>query len=352
MNNKEKTILKLIGELHEYCRKNKILYYLAENEKTPWSATLCMDAANLKKFAGSFRPAGENRAIEWRGNNHSILGDHMRYVDLDTFYYTEERLVREIYLGMFVKIAPIGKGKSRWRKLDRFRKYLGFEKSTRRSAAANLVAGRIYSDIISRSGGKISKKDLTEVEIDGVRFYVKKGSAFCDAPEECFSKLIVKKGNNEAFICDETISYRDIDLESDRKRLSEYNRKLVRPKVRYKRSQSLQGRCVAVANASYYRYCVATDLLMKYSYQEIIDKAGEEPVRSLLETYMERANKMRKKQQSVYIGDEFTKVIKAVYPDVDTDDLYKYTPELYKEGIRVYDWKGDVIGVYGGSNGQ
>ena len=150
------------------------------------------------------------------------------------------------------------------------------------------------------------------------------------------------------YICDPELSYRDLDLAKDRKTLAQYNRKLQRPKIRYKHSEADQSRVVAVSTASFARFCIATELLQKYSYDQIVELADTEPVKESLETYLSRAKKVRGKKLSAYVGDEFTAALKKIYPDLDTDDLYKYTPELFYEGIRITDYKGDLIGVYGG----
>ena len=77
---------------------------------------------------------------------------------------------------------------------------------------------------------------------------------------------------------------------------------------------------------------------------------GRREVKDALDTYINRAVKLRKKNYSAYIGDEFTKVINKLYPEIDTGDLYAFTPDLYKEGIKLYDYKGELMGTYGGSN--
>lgn len=352
MNEKEKIILELLGELHSQCKRNKIVYYLAESEKAGYTASVVMDAANLEKFIKTFEYDKEHRALEYRGNNYSLTDNNLRYINLDTLYFTEERLARDIHLGMFIKIKPMGKSNSVWNKFDRFRKHMGYAGKDRRSALINKVSGLMYSGTIKKSAGKLSAKDVVEIQIEGTPVYVKKGSAFVDAPEERFAKLIVKKGNNEVFVCDEEISYKDIDLTEDRKRLAAYQRKLRVPKVKSKRSGAKQSKCVAYSTASYARFCVATDLLQKYSYQEIVERCDEEPIRNALDIYIEKAKKVRSKQLSAYVGDEFTEVINKVYPEINTKDLYKYTPELYYEGIKVYDYKGSLIGVYGGKRNE
>lgn len=353
MDGKEKVLLKLIGELHEFCKKNGILYYLAESEKTAWSASLMMDADNIRKFLKGFKCPAEGRALEWAGTNHAFTGDAIKYVDTDTLYYTQGRLVREINLGMFVSIKPLSKSSSKLTKFDRYHRNLDLGGSEKRSALLNSAAAKVYSSKISKTKGKLKKKEIKEAVIYGTPVYVRAGSAFAETPDAAWDRLIVRKKNTDEFMCDETISFRDLDLKDDRKTLAAYERKIARSRVELKKGEALQNKCVQVSTASYARFCVATDLLQKYSYEEI-EKLGAEPgeVKSALDTYISRATKLRKKDQSAYIGDEFTKVINKLYPQIDTKDLYAKTPDLYKEGIKLYDYKGDLIGVYGGKKGK
>ena len=138
---------------------------------------------------------------------------------------------------------------------------------------------------------------------------------------------------------------------SSEKKLARYEQSIDIAKIGLKRGEALQSKCVQVSTASYCRFCVATDLLQKYSYDEIAS-LGAEPgeVKDALDEYIERAVKLRSKKYSAYIGDEFTKVINKLYPEINTKDLYAYTPDLYKKGIRLCDYKGDLIGIYGGSD--
>ncbi|MBR1987160.1 MAG: hypothetical protein IKA24_09805 [Mogibacterium sp.] len=352
MDGKEKVLLKLIEELHGFCKENGILYYLAETEKTAWSASLMMDAENIRKFLGSFRCPAEGRALEWAGTNHSFSGDSIKYVDTDTLFYTQGRLIREINLGMFVSIKPLSKSSSKLAKLDRYHKHLDFGGSEKRSAFLNKAASKVYSSKVAKTKGKLKKKEIAETSIYGTPVYVRKSSAFAETPDAAWDRLIVRKKNNDEFMCDETISFRDLGLEEDRKALARYERKIAKPRIDLKRGEALQNECVQVSTASFCRFCVATDLLQKYSYEEIAS-LGAEPgeVKDALDTYIGRAVKLRKKNYSAYIGDEFTKVINKLYPEIDTDDLYAFTPDLYKEGIKLHDYKGNLIGVYGGRKG-
>ncbi len=350
MDGKDKVLLKLIGELHEFCKANGIMYYLAETEKTAWSASLMMDAENIRKFLKSFKCPAEGRALEWAGTNHSFSGDSIKYVDTDTLYYTQGRLIREINLGMFVSIKPLSKSSSKLTRFDRYHKHLDYGGSERRSALLNSAAAKVYSSKIAKTGGKLKKKEITETGIYGTPVYVRKSSAFAETPDAAWDRLIVRKKNTDEFMCDETMSFRELDLKEDRKTLAGYERKIARSRINLKRGEALQNKCVQVSTASFCRFCVATDLLQKYSYEEIAE-LGAEPgeVKSALDAYMDRAVKLRKKNQSAYIGDEFTKVINKLYPEIDTDDLYAFTPDLYKKGIRLCDYKGELIGVYGGA---
>lgn len=351
MNGKEKVLLKLIEELHMFCKEHDILYYLSETEKTAWSASLMMDSKNMRKFLDSFKCDKEDRALEWAGNNHAILGDQIKYVDLSTLYYTQIRLVREKYLGMFVNIKPLGPSSSKLTKLDRFHRHMDFESNVKRSAIVNAAYRKMHSSRIAAVKGKIKAKEITEVSIYGTPVYVHMNSAFAANPESAWDSLIVRKKNNSEFMCDETISYRDIDLDEDRRTLAVYERKLDKPRIIFKRGDALSNKCVQVSNASFCRFCVATDLLQKYSYAEIAELgASEGEVKDALDAYIERAVKLRSKEQSGYISESFTKVINKLYPKIDTDDLYAFTPDLYKEGIRLCDYKGNLIGIYGGSN--
>lgn len=351
MNSKEKVLLKLIEELHVFCKEHDILYYLAETEKTAWSATLMMDGANMRKFLDDFKCKREDRALEWAGNNHAIVGDQIKYIDLSTLYYNQARLVREKYLGMYITIKPLGPSGSKLTKLDRFHRHMDFESNENRSAILNAASRKIHTSRIAAVKGKIKAKEITEVSIYGSPVYVRTSSSFAADPEAAWDTLIVRKKNNADFMCDETISYKEIDLGEDRKTLAAYERKLDRPRIIFKRGDALSSKCVQVSNASFCRFCVATDLLQKYSYEEI-EKLGatEGEVKDALDAYLERAVKLRSKKQSGYIGERFTEVINKLYPKVDTNDLYAFTPDLYKEGIRLCDYKGDLIGIYGGSN--
>ena len=351
MDSKDKVLLKLIGELHEYCKSNGLLYYLSETETTAYSATLIMDPDNIKKFLQGFKCPSEDRGLEWAGNNHAIVGEKIKYADLNTFYYTKDRLLRELYLGMFVTISPAKPNKSKLAKLDRVHRYTGIAKSDGRSSLLNSAAAKAYYSRVSKSGGKLKKTDIVEISIHGTPVYVRKKSDFAADPEAAWDRHIVRKPNSNEFMCDETISFREMDFESDRKTLANFERSIVLPRRKLKKGEALRKSCVMVSSASYCRFCVATDLLMKYSYDEI-EKLGatEGEVKKALDTYLDRANKLRERERSGYIGDDFTKVINKLYPKVDTKDLYKFTPDLYKSGIHVYDLKGELIGTYGGSN--
>ena len=351
MDSKDNVLLTLIGELHEYCKANGLLYYLSETETTAYSVTLIMDPDNIKKFLQSFKCPSEDRGLEWAGNNHAIVGEKIKYADLNTFYYTKDRLLRELYLGMFVTISPAKPNKSKLAKLDRVHRYTGIAKSDGRSALLNSAAAKTYYTRINKAGGKLKKADIIEVVIGDTPVYVRKKSAFVKDPDAAWDKHIVRKPNSNEFMCDESFSYKDLNLENDRKTLADYERKIVLPRRKLKKGEALRKLCATVSTASYCRFCVATDLLMKYSYDEILEHGAEKgEIKKALDTYIERANKLREKECSGYVGDEFTKVINKLYPKVDTTDLYKFTPDLYKSGIHVYDQKGELIGTYGGSN--
>ena len=351
MDEKDKVLLTLIGELHAFCKEHDIIYYLAEAEKTAWSASIVMDSKNIKKFLDDFVCTREDRGLEWAGNNHAIVGEQVKYVDLNTLYYTQARLVREKYLGMFVQIKPISKSSSKLTKLDRFHKHMDFAGSNRRSALLNSVMKAVHSARIAKCKGKVSIDEVTEVNIYGTTVYAKKNSVFVTDPRNAWDKMIVRKKNSDEFVCDETISFKEVGFDEDRKTLAAYERKVDKPRVMLKRGAALQSKCVQVSNASFCRYCVATDLLMKYSYDDIIRHGKEDgEVKEALDAYIERALKLRKKGRSSYVGDEFTKVINTLYPNIDTEVLYADTPDLYKHGVRVCDYRGDLIGVYGGSD--
>ena len=353
MDGKEKVLLRLLGELHGFCKENGILYYLAESEKTAWSASLMMDAENIRKFLKTFKCTAEGRALEWVGTNHAYTGDSIKYVDTDTLYYTQGRLIRELNLGMFVSIKPLSKSSSKLTKFDRYHRVIDLRGNEKRSALLNSAAAKAGLSKLAKTKGELKKKDIVEVSVYGTPVYVRKGSAFAETPDAAWDRLISRKKNTDEFMCDETISFRELDLKDDRKTLAGYERKIAKARQDLKRGEELQNKCVQVSTASYARFCVATDLLQKYSYDEIA-ALGAEPgeVKDALDTYIGRATKLRKKNYSAYIGDEFTKVINKLYPAIDTKDLYAYTPDLYKEGIKLCDYKGELIGVYGGAKGK
>ena len=165
MDGKEKVLLKLIGELHGFCKENGILYCLAETETAAWTASLMMDADSIRKFLKSFKCPAEGRALEWAGCNHAYSGDSIKYVDTDTLYYTQGRLVRELNLGMFVSIRPIDKTSSILSKFDRYHKVIDIRGGEKRSALLNSAAAKAYSSKLSKTKGKIKKKGIVETSI-------------------------------------------------------------------------------------------------------------------------------------------------------------------------------------------
>lgn len=351
MDEKLQVILRLLGELHEFCEENNIFYCLADAGKTPYTASVKMDPQKILRFVREFMPA-DSRAVEWMGNNHRYIGDTVKYIDLNTTYVNENRLLREVHLGMYITIIPAAPSGGRLKKLDRYRKHLGYSATDDRSAILNGITGVMFNSMLKAGKASLKAKDIVTVDICSIKINVPRGSGFADDPEGAFISMIRRKPNSDSFFCDADMSYRDIDFSEDRKVLADYNREIRKARISYKNSEHLQGDLVHIANASYYRFCVATDILMKYSYDEMIELANDPAVRDSLELYMKRAKTIRRKRGSLYIGDEFTKVINTVYPDVDTDDLYKFTPEIYREGIRVCDYKGDLTGIYGGAYEQ
>lgn len=348
MNAKKKVLLNLLGEIHEFCDKHGIVYQLAEENKTPYILAIKMDAKNLQKFIDSYDLDSEHRALEWMGTNGRYLGSSLKYNDLDTVYYTEDRLLGEINLGMYISIDTLKPSKSKWKKSERIWKYLRYVGSNKTGNALKSITGNIHRDLIKNSPGKLKRSDVELITIDGVSFYVRKDSPLIRTGENGFDELIREKPNVENFYCDETLSFRTVDLDEDRKHIR--NVALGKAKLRYKKGEAIRVACANVSRASFYRYYMVTELLSKYSYSEIIEHADEEPVKPILAKYLQEAKKLHDKGRSLYIGEEFTKVINTLFPDVDTDELYKFTPDLYKEGIRLCDYKGNLIKVYGGAN--
>lgn len=348
MDSKSRVILELLGEIHQICKKNDILYYPDDTDDYPYSMTIMMDAKGLLKFLEVYDGDTEHRVLEWKGNNNRISGDVVRYVNTDTLSVMPGRLARELYLGMFVTIRTTGLSGSLWRFVDRGRNHFGFAGTERRSAAMNKISAGVQKSMIRKTKGEIKKKSVTEITYDGISLYAKKDSLLARNPEAGLNKLIIRRPNDDEFICDETMSYREFDFSEERKVLASFEREISVARLKRNRGEEKRLECVYVSLASHCRYTLATDLLSKYSYEEIINGAGEAPIKGILKRYLSQAAKIRDNGGSAYIGDEFTAVINKLFPKVNTDELYKNTPDVYYEGIKVYDWKGDLIATYGG----
>lgn len=350
MDLKEEKLLNLLGEIHRHCTSNGILYYLDEKSRAAYSPTICMDADNIRKFIKTFHPA-DNRYLEWMGNNYRFANKQLRYIDEDTLYYTEERLFSESHLGMFVTIDTQEVLTGKIKRIEKVWKKLDSSPSTRRSGILNSSAAAIHKKLSSlTSGKKITNKQLKLVNLNGVEFYVLKKSSNFDNPEEGFVKAIKKKANVDNFFCDAEISYKEMNLDEERKNLYKIHKSLSKENLKVAVGERQRSTCSASVDSAFYRYNYAVELIQKYGYDELMENGDKDPIKPLLDEYIKIAEKYRNRKMSLYIGDKFTAVLNKHYSKLDTNKLYKYTPEFYKEGLEIRDYKGNIISKVGGQN--
>lgn len=354
MTDKDQVLLELVGEIHQHCVKNNILYYLdyfsKPKDRLAYSPVLRMDAEGLSKFLKTFKPK-DNRALEWLGNNFRFSGKCVHYINENTVHYSEDRLMRELHLGMFVTIDTEQANTGINNKIEKGWNYYNASSSNTRLALANAIAGTIHKNMLSKTGKKkISKKRLRLVSVDGVEFYILKKAPEFEAEEQYLTKAYKMPENTTNFFCDTEVSYRDLDLKDEKRCLAETYSKRLKNKRLSKEGEAYRVKCAQVTNASFYRYHYAIELIKRYGYDALMNDLENPEIKGLMDEYMGFAEKLHSAKRSIYIGERFTKVVEKRYPSVDTKKLYEFTAPLLYEGVKIYDYNGNLIEVVGGKN--
>lgn len=407
MRSKHNVITDMLSEIHTICVKNGIKYVLsgelallAQRNETEEayelnSGQILMSAGDLRKFIRVCENGGlaEERVIEWPGNNADFPGMFVRYIDTATTYYTPRRLMAEKHLGMYITIQvprPVYRPgrfqrarEQAWKNLRSGRPASGrkAEPLLRRYFAKQIekkgeekTAGKVMDGLLKewsrhsscaqyrlteenqekgrKEGGCYPSRffeDPVLAEAGGTEVYLSREN------EQLLRSLYGKqysrrktggRKNRAEEFCDAGISYEQLDLHQYAGRIKEIyelQEKRERETDRYKtRKENIFNLFLR----TYYRYLFGPELQERIGeLRELYEKGKYEQFDEIVRPYL----KALKTYKRIYISGSLTELIKARYGE-KTDRLFKGTPPLYREGIRICDYEGRHIRTVGGEN--
>lgn len=397
MRTRQEVIETMLFEIDEFCARegieyfvhSKVMRYALRNEHLQHNiitADLLMTADNFDRFVKAFEASPvPDREIEYMGNSERFPGLFLRYVDATTIHYNTIRLSCERCMGMYITInvlrPNLGRVKqtlcSTWEKVWKNKVYydipynrrLGrmlfrrlnsrIEKKGQQAAAAAL-----YEMLIR----EYSKGDTTKTcwimqpnSLNTERF----GNGQFDGSREIpyldgkvsvpayyarnrlnsvkRTKDVAPYVNNKSSFCDTEISYGEFDLQKYREDATRYRRKIrdlnmaMRP---YKRRRIKLFKTLVI---SYLRYYFGLMILPRMDeVEELYAKGAYDKLDEILSGYV----RYLRKYKNVYLSERLNEIIYDLYR-YKPEQLYDDLPEVYKEGIKIYDTAGNHIETLG-----
>lgn len=396
-------IFELLNEIDEICRANKIEYYLInafalmayrkERIGDINSGRILMTAENALKFVAAYNNAEKkDRAVEWLGNNENFPGIFLRYINTNTLYYTNKRIITEKELGMFITIdilRPTGK----WELYNR-----AIENAWMNFSFGYISKGRKWEPKIRKMfeifcgifGKKILSKllvkyffrayntknmgNLCYIQKDvkkGRRyypFYMFKNSRDFKIGENYYQttrylkKYIIRTygkykykeielknfKNNVNHFCDTGISYRELNLSKFHDEIKEISDLLENQKKEEASAKNKRNKCLDIMTRSYYRYYYGFVVFKDIDKLEAWYKEKRfEELDEILLPYLRLAIKYGRKKKSLFINERINKLLYKRYR-ADVKKIFRRTPADFRTGIKIYDYKGFFLDLIEG----
>ncbi len=348
MKNLKLILRNLKDELDDICAKNGIEYSSSEeSDNITGTANIFMTAKNLKKFIQCFdKFEGENRVIEWMGNNETFPGLFVRYIDTSTTYCTPYRLVYEKHLGICITIQIL-RPKNR-----KSTYYKAFE-----NAYENIVKDKAASG--KRLEPILRKKLLKRIKTCGKEQAVKETAYWLlekyTSDDKCKGYWIKNnslanieiadfKENSADYFCDTDISYKELNLE----RYSELIESVLKDEEKIKRKlRKYKVRKQELLNSIfrlYYRYYFYIELDENFEkIERLYDENKLEELNSIIHPYISATEKYGE----IYISERVNSLLQKIYGT----NVKKNTENFSENDMRdlaVYNYEGNYIKILGG----
>ena len=399
-------IFELLKEIDWICNENNIDYFLVnslalmayrDHEITSDInlGRILMTADNLKRFIKVYpKYQRSDRQIEWMGNNPKFPGMYLRYIDINTFYYTPKRVITEQFLGMYINIdvlRPAGKREKYFRAIENAWRNFCYGDATNghkwepkiRSVIKVLCTlvsqkkvARFLFAFLSRqySSRKFKKwcyiqKD-SHVERKYYKFDLFKHIGSVTLNKNCFKcsrdleeylkqtygtygyknvkpKL---KDNGINLFCDPNFSYKIVNFDKYRNQIDETYQKYKRQHTKELKARRKKNQYINIMLQSYYRFYYAYVKFKNVNYLwDLYNSQCYEELDILLLPYLQDCLKMKNRNKSLYINEDLTTLLKKRY-NVNVKTLFKQTPKSFKQGVMVYDHKNRFIELIEGKN--
>ena len=402
MANIQERIAELMSEIHAICVANGITYYLDEQlavqaevnhalDANVTTGRVLMTAEDLKKFIAAFEESpAENREIEYLKTNGFYPAFNVKYVDASSVFYNMRRLACERCMGLYVIISvlkPVGlKSKvhqtieQTWESLSHDEKIIGrrlgpvvayrfrrsIVKQGRNKTASDLFDYLLeeYSGesrrneywTVKKTGKKVAKRSMvipakrTMVELYGHQLYTFETDTelFQELKEKYMRKKKKEFINSEMHFADADVSYKDLDLDQFRdiiRPMSAESVDIRRPAVRIRRKRRKYFNKLRKTHLRYYYGLLFEDQIDDL--ERMLKEGQFEQLEEIMDPYVEDLRKLK----NIYIGERINNILREHY-DIDTEEMFSDYQEFYKEGIKIYDYKGNYIRTVAGTKDE
>ena len=150
-------------------------------------------------------------------------------------------------------------------------------------------------------------------------------------------------GITSDFFVDTDISYKQLNLTKYKDDTKSLLKKSKLSSVEEKSLKRKRREYFDLMIVSYYRYYFGLKIANKIKLLEKSFLCEEyDNVNEVIYPYLRLAKKYRLKNKSLYLTKDVNVFLKKYY-DVDIDYLFFYTPDVFKEGIKLYDYKGNFL---------
>lgn len=394
MRSVKEVILQLLCEIHEICEKHHITYYLSEelavmasfDRDIPEhyiSGAVVMTADDFRKFTEILeREPRENRELESMKNSPLFPGFYANYVDTTTLFFDRKRIYNVRHNGIFVRIKVL-------RPKGRYTEFLRAVEQTWESISlGSEYPGKRLGPILAKILNlKIKKKGMEETASSLFDFFVKWYSKYDNKSDfliysrrakpyytikrdtlnqrqilslsgkdffaygrdksefesSVFRYLVFKdertrKNSTNRFFSTE-ISYKELDLNQFRESMRDINIKIKNAGLKYYKTNRKRH--------SMYRSLIQTH--GRFYYGMIFDKQLDEmeemsrngsiaELKEILDPYVGRLTQYK----NIFISDRINELIKRHY-GIDVNEFCEDVPDWQREGIKIYDFKGEHI---------
>ena len=398
MSESVKVVYNLLTDIDEICRKNNIEYFLANrlaliayrgDKGDDYNmGRIVMTAENFKRFIKACKyNMGNDRIIEWMGNSENFPGIFLRYVDVNSTYYTTKRLRVEKELGMFVTIdvlRPAGKREKYYRTIENAWRNFSFGMP----AGGKKWEGHIIKGLkiaCSLFGKKKVSKLLFIFLLNRYKSKNMRTKCYIQAdiktslryyyPIELFKKsksvrlydkyfmvpsnlkryvrgLYGQPGRIEAsvvsentidYFCDPNFSYKELDLSVYRDEIKTIKTGLGLEARRATGVIKARNKCFDLMYRSYYRYYYGLVVFKDIDYMELLYQNGRfAELDEILLPYYRLALKYSKKGLSLFIGERVNRLLEKRYK-ANLNRLFYGTPSDFKNGVKIYDSDGEFL---------